>query len=131
MRIATYLKFNGRCEEAVGVYKELFKAEVTCFHRFDQSMTNSPELVGKVFHAELKIREFYIFLADTLEVLDYEKQAYKITVECDTLADAEKYFCTLQANGSVIEPLRHMPWGDYMGHLRDAFGITWDIVFCG
>lgn len=131
MRIATNLKFNGSCEEALNTYKNLFNGEITCMHRFTKAMTNSDELMGKIFHAELKIKGFYIFMSDTTEELDYEKQAYKITVECDTLEEAKKYYTVLQEGGSVIKSFEKMPWGDYMGHLRDSFGITWDIVYCG
>lgn len=131
MRIATYLKFNGNCEKALNTYKELFNAELMCMHKFIESMTENKELIGKIFHAELKIKEFFIYMADTDEELDFEKQVYKITIECDTFEDAQKYYDTLLVGGTIIAPFTKMPWGDYMGHLRDSFGITWDIVFCG
>jgi PhnB protein len=131
MRIAVYLKFNGRCEEALNVYKELFNAELICMHKFSEVMTENKELTGKVFHAELKIKEFYIYMSDTDEELDYERQAYKITIECDTFENAKNYYNKLLVGGKIIEPLTKMPWGDIMGHLRDSFGITWDIVYCG
>lgn len=131
MRIATYLKFNGKCEEALNKYKELFDAKVTCKIKYSEGMTENIELIGKIFHAELKIKEFYIFMSDEAEKLHYENQAYKVTVECDSLEDAQRYFNTLSADGTVIHPFTHMEWGDYIGTLRDTYGITWDFIFCG
>ena len=58
-----------------------------------------------------------------------DKQAYKITVECDSFEDASRYSERLSRGGKVLSPLTKVPWGDVMGHLRDAFGINWDIVY--
>jgi PhnB protein len=129
MRIAINLKFNGTCEKALKTYKDMFHAELICIHKFTESMTENKSLVGKIFHAELKVKEFFIYMSDTDEELDFEKQVCKITVECDSLDEAQKYYDTLLVEGTIFEPLTKMPWGDYMGHLRDAFGITWDIVY--
>lgn len=68
-------------------------------------------------------------MCDTASSFDYDKQAYKITVECDSLEDASRYFERLSRGGQVLSPLAKMPWGDTAGHLRDAFGINWDIVY--
>lgn len=124
MKVATYLMFNGKCEEALNFYKELFHAEVTCMIKFSKAMTDNTALIDKVFHAELKIENFYIFMSDTIEKFDYEHQAYKITFECDTLEDAQKYYNALSESGTVIQPLTKMPWGDYISHLRDPYEIT-------
>ncbi len=128
MRFAIYLKFHGNCEKALTTYKELFSGDAICMHRFNQHMTKDDTLLGKIFHAELKINQFYLYMCDTVEELDYHNTAYKITVECDTLADLQRYFDTLKSGGEILGPVTQMPWGDYMGHLRDAYGITWDFV---
>lgn len=51
MKVATYLMFNGKCEEALNFYKELFHAEVTCMIKFSKAMTDNTALIDKVFHA--------------------------------------------------------------------------------
>lgn len=130
MRIATYLQFGGNCADALDVYKELFDADVICKHLYDAQMTADERLVGKVFHAELKIREFYIYMSDAGTAYDYDKQACKITVECDSMEQAQRYFETLSSAGQVLQPLSKMPYGPTIGQLRDAFGTTWDIVYC-
>jgi PhnB protein len=99
--------------------------------KFTEGMTENKELIGRIFHAELKINEFYIFMSDEAEEFRYENQAYKITVECDSLEDAQRFFNTLSVGGTVIQPFTQMEWGDHMGNLRDAYGITWDFIFCG
>ncbi|MDD3171427.1 MAG: VOC family protein [Bacilli bacterium] len=128
MRFAIYLKFNGNCEDALNTYKELFSGEVICQHRFNQHMTKDKNLLGKIFHAELKINHFYIYMCDTADELNYDKQPYKITIECDSLTELHNYFDTLKHRGNVLNSVTQMPWGDYIGHLKDEFGIAWDFV---
>lgn len=130
MKIATYLKFNGKCEEAFNFYKKIFKADEICSYKFDQNMTKEVNLIGKIFHAELKIEDFYIYMCDTLEDLNYQKQPYKITMECNALDQANEYFNYLKDKGLILSPLEKKPWGIYVGEVRDRFGITWDIVYC-
>lgn len=129
MRFAINLLFNGNCEMALNTYRDLFNAKLICLHRFTGSMTENQEFIGKIFHAELQVNDFFMYMEDTCKELDYEKQPCKITVECNKLEEAQKYYDALLAGGTMIEPFAKMPWGDYMGHLRDRFGITWDIVF--
>ncbi|MEW6718020.1 MAG: VOC family protein [Chloroflexota bacterium] len=130
MKIATNVSLKGEAEMALITYQELFGGKIICMHKYQKGMTDDPRLLGKLFHAELEIKGFYIYLQDTVEEYDYKKQAYQITVECDTFAEAEKYFDTLKTGGTVLTPITHMPYGPYIGHLIDKFGITWDIVYC-
>jgi PhnB protein len=130
MKIATYVNLNGNCEEAVDYYQKLFNATLIRKTLVEDYMTDKKELVGKVFHAELLIKGFYLYFSDSLDVYDYANQAYKITMECDTLEEAETYFDTLKKGGVVNEDFMKLPWGMYMGNVRDRFDVTWDIVFC-
>lgn len=52
-------------------------------------------------------------MSDTDQVLDYEKPAHSITVECNALADAERYFDVLQEGGVVFSPLKKILGGSY------------------
>lgn len=130
MKIATYLLFNGTCEEALRTYQQLFNAEVICMHKSSAQMVDDEALVGKVFHAELNVNGFYLYMSDAVEHFDYGRQAYKVTVECDTLEQAQLYHDTLSKEGVVIQPFGQTPYGMFLGQLRDRFGITWDFVYC-
>jgi len=130
MKIATYIELPGNTAEAIDFYQDLFNATLIRKEVFEETMTSEPTLVGKVFHAELELNGFYLYFCDSLADRDYTNQAYKITMECDTLEQSESYFTALKQGGIVTEDFRKMPWGMYHGTVRDRFGITWDIVFC-
>lgn len=130
MRIATYLMFSGNCEEALQVYKDLFSAELITLSKFDETMTDNSRLYGKIFHAEMKIGGFYIYMADTADTLCGANQPYKVTYECDSMEQARLFFKALKEGGIVLDDFKKMPWGMYYSQVRDRFGITWDFVYC-
>jgi len=130
MKIATYVELPGTTTEAIAFYQNLFNATLIRKELFEDYMTSEPALIGKVFHAELELNGFYLYFCDSLTARDFANQAYKITMECDTLEQAESYFSALKQSGTVSEEFRKMPWGMYHGTVRDHIGITWDIVFC-
>lgn len=130
MKIATYVYLQGNCEEAVDFYLNLFQAKLIRKELFADYMTDQKDLIGKVFHAELQINDFYLYLSDSLTAFNYDNQAYKITMECDSLEQAQSYFDMLKQGGIVNEEFSKMPWGMYLGNVRDKFGVNWDIVFC-
>ena len=130
MKIATYIELPGNTSNAIAFYQDLFNATLIRKELFEDDMTSDPALIGKVFHAELELNGFYLYFSDSLAVRDFTNQAYKITMECDSLDQAESYFNTLKQNGIVNEEFKKMPWGMCHGNVRDHFGVTWDIVFC-
>ena len=130
MKIATYVELPGTTAVAIAFYQNLFNATLIRKEIFEETMTSEPALIGKVFHAELELNGFYLYFSDTTAERDYANQAYKITMECDSLEQAESYFAALKLDGMVNEDFRKVPWGMYHGNVRDRFGVTWDIVFC-
>jgi PhnB protein len=129
MTFATYLKFNGQCEKAFHFYKKIFQAEQLCFFRYEKGLTQDAALMGLVFHAEMKIKNFYLYMGDVKETIGSDHPAFKIVLECDTSEEGNQYFSLLQENGKVLSPLEKMPYGPYIGELLDQFGVIWDIVF--
>lgn len=130
MKIATYVELPGTTAEAIAFYQNLFNATLIRKELFADYMTSEPSLIGKVFHAELELNGFYLYFSDSLAARDFTNQAYKITMECDSLEQANSYFNALKLEGTVNEEFKQMPWGMYHGIVRDRFGLTWDIVFC-
>jgi PhnB protein len=67
MQVQPYLFFNGRCEEALGFYREALGAEVTTMMRFRQSPEPAhipPGAEDKIMHAELRIGEAKVMVSD-------------------------------------------------------------------
>jgi uncharacterized glyoxalase superfamily protein PhnB len=62
MKVATYLYFRHNAEEVVETNKDIFDAEVVSVYSYEDGMTQDPELIGKIFHAELKIGDLNLYI---------------------------------------------------------------------
>jgi PhnB protein len=49
-----------------------------------------------------------------------------INIDCETVAEQDKYFKALSAGGKVMVPLQETVWGARFGMLSDRFGVQWD-----
>ena len=130
MKIATYLHIKGDCNKAFERYKKLFKGQEICKYTYNEHMTKDENMYGKVFHAELKIDNYFIYMSDSNESYEYINQPYKIVVEFDCLQETERVFNELKINGIVNSEITKMPFGPHIGNVTDEFGTTWDLVFC-
>ena len=86
---------------------------------------------GKIAHAELKIGDSIIFLADEMpgmgnkapQTLGGTTGGLYLYVE-----DADKAFQrAIDAGAKSTMPVTDMFWGDRVGHFVDPFGHTWDV----
>ena len=48
-----------------------------------------------------------------------------LSVDCDSAAEAERFFTALSGGGIVKMPLADQFWGAKFGMLVDKFGINW------
>jgi PhnB protein len=104
--------------KAIEFYKKAFGAEVTGVH-------HTPD--GKVMHAELKIGDSKLMLADefpgakTPQALGGSPVVLNIYVE-----DVDALFNTAVAAGATVTmPLANQFWGDRYGQIVDPFGHRW------
>ena len=65
MKAATYLDFNHNAKDAIETYKTIFGAEVVCEYYYDESTTQDQDLLGRIFHAELKIGDLNLYVSDS------------------------------------------------------------------
>jgi uncharacterized glyoxalase superfamily protein PhnB len=128
MKAATYLEFELNAEEVIECYKDVFDAEVILSYRYDQHMTADAALVGKIFHAELKIGDLNLYLADTNRVPAFA--SIKFVVEFSNPEKAHLCFGKLANTGQVISDFEQMPFGPQIASVLDPFGMKWDIVIC-
>jgi PhnB protein len=107
--------------KAIEFYRKAFGADVKRVHY-------TPD--NKVMHAELKLGDSLIFLADefpgmgsctspeTLGGTSFSLNLY--TDNVDQLFDR-----AVSAGAKVMMPLSNQFWGDRYGQLKDPFGHTW------
>jgi PhnB protein len=108
---------------AIEFYKKAFGAE-------DRGAMKGPD--GKIMHAELKIGDSIIMLADEFpqygvvapETVGGSSSGLHIYVE-----DVDAAFDRAVKAGAVTEmPVADMFWGDRYGKLKDPFGHKWSIA---
>ncbi len=108
-------------ENALDFYRRAFGAEVKGVHR-------TPD--GKVMHAEIKIGDSMLFLADEFPGEGCGKSPQSLGGTCITLnlysEDVDQLFNrAVNAGARVTMPLANQFWGDRYGQLQDPFGHTW------
>ncbi|XMB86136.1 VOC family protein [Mycoplasmatota bacterium WC44] len=129
MKLALYIKLKDNTEEVFNFYKKLFDAEEICMHKYNEYMTKDESKFGKVFHAEMKIKDsLYLYMGDSFK--EQVPNAYKIVLEVPSLKEANDYFNSLREDGDTLSEMTKMPYGPTIGEVKDKFGITWNIVAC-
>jgi PhnB protein len=128
MKAAAYLHFKDNARDVIETYKAIFGAEVMLNYTYDEEMTDDPALLGKVFHAELKIGDLNLYLADSSETPDFS--SIKLVAEISDEAQAHRVFDQLAQGGEIIRDFETMSFGPTIADVRDKFGVKWNIVIC-
>jgi PhnB protein len=110
--------------QAIEFYKRAFGAE-------ERSRFEMP--VGAIGHAELKIGDSVIFLADEMPAPGGSQSPQSVGGSTCTLNiyvdDVDKLFDqAVNAGGKSVMPVADMFWGDRYGTLTDPFGHVWSIA---
>lgn len=128
MKVATYLDFNGNAKDVIETYRSIFDAEVVCEYLFDENTTQDPNLLGKIFHAELIIGDLNLYLSDSSE--EFSVPSMKFVVELRDERDARRIIDNLEEHGQVVSDFKKMPYGPTIAQADDKFGMRWEIVIC-
>ncbi|MEE8143413.1 MAG: VOC family protein [Planctomycetota bacterium] len=107
---------------AIEFYKRAFNAEELC---------RMPGPEGKVMHAELKIGDSVVMLADEFGGASAAPKSLNgTTFTCHLyVEDADAAFQrAVEAGAQVIMPVTDMFWGDRYGKVKDPFGHEWSVA---
>lgn len=117
--ITPHLVING-ASEALEFYKKAFGAQIGEVHK-------TPD--GKVMHADFKIGDSRLFLADEFPGMGSPspKTLGGSPVVLNIFMDnIDKLFNQAVAAGATVTmPLANQFWGDRYGQIKDPFGHTW------
>jgi uncharacterized glyoxalase superfamily protein PhnB len=110
-------------KKAIDFYKKAFGAE-------QRSMCEGPD--GTVMHAELRIGDSVIYLADEFPKMGcvgpQTLNGSTVTLHI-FVTDVDKWFKqALDAGATETMPLADQFWGDRYGQLQDPFGHKWSIA---
>ena len=117
--VTPYLIIRG-AKQAIEFYKQAFGAEEAF------RMENEE---GKIGHAEIKIGDSMIMLADESNETNHKSpQALggSAVSICLYVADCDSWFNrAVEAGAKVERPLQNMFYGDRTGGVKDPFGYSW------
>ncbi len=107
--------------KAVEFYSKAFGAEAKSVHK-------TPD--GKVMHAELKIGDSTVFLADEFPGMGNCMSPQTVggaSVVLNLYRDNidQLFNQAVSAGATVVMPLQNQFWGDRYGQLKDPFGHYW------
>lgn len=136
--INPHLTFNGNCEAAFNFYKSVFGGEFPYVGKF-KDMPENPEYqltendMEKIMHISLPIsKETVLMGSDSSEAFGKASVVgnnFSISINTDTLEEAERLFSALSEGGQVTMPMNKTFWGSHFGMLIDPFQIQWMVSF--
>jgi PhnB protein len=131
VQVQPYLSFEGRCEEAVELYRKALGAEVTALMRFKESPDPgmcSPGSLDKVMHMSFRIGDTTLLASDGRCTGQPNFQGISLTLTVPNDAEAERLFASLADGGQVQMPLTKTFFSSRFGMVADRFGVPWMII---
>jgi len=134
MQIQPYLFFEGRCDEAIELYRKALGAEVEMLMRIKDSPEppppgmHPPGSENKVMHASLRIGGARLMASDGRCQGKPSFQGFSLCLDAKDEAEAKRWFAALSAGGEVRMPLGKTFFSPCFGMLADRFGVPWMII---
>lgn len=135
MQVQPYLYFNGRCDEALELYKKVFKAEVEFLMRFKEAPEGACDGAplpanwnDKVMHASMKVGDTIVMVSDGNSSEPAKFDGISLTVVAADAAEADRLFAGLGAGGQVQMPLGETFFSPRFGMVSDKFGVSWLVI---
>lgn len=131
MQVQPYLFFDGRCDEALELYKSAVGANVSTLMRFKdapQPTQCNPGSDNKVMHAQFQIGDTVVLASDGRNGGQPKFEGFALTVSAKSEAEADRMFNALSEGGQVTLPLTKTFFSPRFGMLADKFGEHWMVM---
>lgn len=120
--VTPYLVIKGAAE-AIEYYKKVFGAT---------EVMRMPDPSGRIGHAELKIGDSHIMLADEFPQMGHQSPSVLGNSPVSMLLYVEDVDSTVEravADGAqILKPVADQFYGDRSGFIRDPFGHLWGVA---
>lgn len=131
LQVQPYVFFEGRCEEAIELYKRTLGAEVVMLMRYKESpdQASAPKGAGdKVMHALLRIGKTMLMMSDGSCSGSPDFKGFFLSLTTRSPEEAEERFAALSEGGKVSVPLCKTFFSPSFGMLHDRLGVGWMVV---
>src|SRR5687767_6701350 len=111
MKVQPYLFFDGRCEEAIELYKRVLGAEVLMMMRFKDSPDPPPPGMvpagseNKIMHASMRIGATEVMASDGRCMGKPSFEGVSLALSVASEAEADRLFNALAEGGQVQMPI--------------------------
>jgi PhnB protein len=133
MTLEPYLFFDGRCDEAIGFYRETLGAQVEMLMRFKDNpqpdpRTQTPGMAEKVMHAKLRVGDATLYASDGNCGGKANFAGFSLTLMVNSLDEAQRVFAALGDGGKVQMPMAKTFFSPGFGMVADRFGVSWQVI---
>lgn len=130
MKIIAYVNFDGDCREAFERYANIFGARIDMMLSVaDTPAAPSfpPERQNQIMHARLSIGGATLMGSDWLMGPASKIQGATVSLNVNSVDEAERIFAALAEGGTVTMPLQKTFWAEQFGMLTDKSGVPFMI----
>lgn len=125
-----YLAFNGTCADAMRFYERALEAKLELLMTTGASPIAAhcpPDTHERILHARLALPGGGMLMAgDCPTTVPYQGiKGVSLTLNYDTISEAEHAFKALSEGGSITMPMQPAFWAKSWGMLVDRFGTPW------
>lgn len=132
MKFIPYLMFaHGRCEEAFQFYAQALGGQILATTRYSDMPGSEQhiarEKLSRIANVHLQVKGVEIMGADNVMGPDTNegRNDTTVNVEVESVAEAERVFNALSADGQVMMPLGETEWAERFGMFSDRYGKPW------
>lgn len=131
-----YLNFANNAEDAFVFYQSVFGGELQLARFSDMDMGGmelTEEQLRGVAHVALPMGDSILMGSDVPEQMGTLTAGnnFAMSVEADSIDEADRLFGGLSAGGEVSMPLGKVEWAERFGMCTDKYGVQWMIGYTG
>jgi PhnB protein len=128
MQVNPYLFYDGNCEAALKFYQQALGARIEAMQSYasgPKEMPVPPEWGNKIMHARISIDGEVIMASDAPPGNFRQPQGFRVSLQVEDPADAERRFKALAEGGSIDMPFGKTFFSRGFGMCTDRFGTPW------
>jgi PhnB protein len=131
--VQPYINFDGRCEEALELYKKAIGARVEMLMRCKEAPLEpgqklSPGSEDKILHVAFWVGDSLLMGSDGYNKGATEFKGVMLSITARDPAEAKRFHEGLSAGGKVTMPLQETFYSPCFGMLEDKFGLGWMVI---